>query len=407
MGRNKIYDGYQPYQYLTPGFDYKSFELREAERPDWSYTIPLSKVENERFERFIEDNVVISVHEHPCRYPVDLSKSPDLFPEGRQFMAYKALSRSGLDCVFDNLMDGRAIIHSKHGWDWLSTIHDLGMRLCDIAHQEFVIHCRDVEDIERAYYEGRLAWVACLESATCIENEVDRIDVLYGLGLRSLGICYSESNMLGGGMGELNPDSGLTDFGFDCVKRMNKLGMLIDVGHANDRTSIEVIEASGKPIYDSHSGPAAIARGHVKCDEVLQALAENNGILGLGGAGRGFRTDRHPVGSIESYMECMEYCIELMGIDHVSYGPDTLYGDHQDHYAAFQKKWTEGGYGHYDRHPEHAEVEHPDDPGYVKGLENPNELVNVIRWMIKHGYSDEEISKVMGLNVIDLLKQVW
>jgi membrane dipeptidase len=271
-----------------------------------------------------------------------------------------------------------------------------------------IIPCLKVQDIFNAQKKSQIALVLCLESATPIENEIDRIDVLYGLGIRSLGICYSESNMLGGGMGESFKDYGLTDFGYDCVKRMNKLGMLIDIGHTNDRTAIETIESSDKPIYDSHSGPGSLAIGHIKGDEVLQTLSEKDGLLGVGGAGRGLRTEKHPIGSIESYMECLEYCIDLMGIDHVGCGPDTLYGHHQGLY----KYWFSHRLGNYQRPGrfQHRNFNTPNgmtDPGYVKGLENPNEFINIARWMIKHGYSDTEIQKIIGLNVIELLKKTW
>jgi membrane dipeptidase len=209
-------------------------------------------------------------------------------------------------------------------------------------------------------------------------------------------------------MGESFKDYGLTDFGYDCVKRMNKLGMLIDVGHTNDRTAIETIESSDKPIYDSHSGPGSIAVGHIKGDEVLQTLSEKDGLLGIGGAGRGLRTEKHPIGNIESYMECIEYCIDLMGIDHVGCGPDTLYGHHQGLY----NYWFSHRLGNYQRpgRTQHRTQSIPNgmaDPGYVKGLENPNEFINIARWMIKNGYSDTEIQKIIGLNVVKLLKKTW
>jgi membrane dipeptidase len=305
-------------------------------------------------------------------------------------------------------MDGTTYITSFSGWKWTDVIHDLGMRISDIRHQEMVVPGLTVKDIKDAHMEGRVALVFCLESATPVENEIDRIDVLYGLGVRSMGICYSESNMLGGGMGEAYKDSGLTDFGYDCVKRMNRLGMLIDVGHTNDRTAIETIEASDRPVYNSHSGPAAIAQGHTTGDEVLHAFAENDGMIGVGGAGRGLRTKKNPVGSIGSYMECVEYCIDLMGIDHVGCGPDTLYGDHQGLY----KYWFARRMG-YHRRPGRKSVEEfpvPEgvvNPKYVKGLENPNEFVNIARWMIGHGYSDQEIQKVIGFNAIRMLEKAW
>ena len=408
MGKKKVYDGYKAYDYLEAGFDYRVFELCKEFGRVPPYLVPLSKGEEERFEDFIEKNIIIDLHEHPVLWPEDMSQAMELQQMGRDFTAYEALSKAGIDCVFDNLMDGTAYVTSYSGWKWNDVIHDIGVRLCDLHHQSMVTHCKTVRDIHDAAENGKVALVLCLESATPIENELDRIDVLHGIGVRSMGICYSESNMLGGGMGETRLDSGLTDFGYDAVKRMNKVGILVDVGHTNDRTAIETIEASDKPVYNSHSGPAAIAQGHTTGDEVLHVFAESDGLIAVGGAGRGLRTRKNPVGSIESYMECVEYCIDLMGIDHVGCGPDTLYGDHQGLY----EYWYARKLGKHDRPGRKVEEPFPvpegvADPGYVKGLENPNEFVNIARWMIKHGYSDGEIAKIIGLNALRMLEKVW
>jgi membrane dipeptidase len=408
LGGKKRYTGYKAFQYLEPGFDYHEFQLVKEFNRLPEYLVQLSKTEEERYQTLLEKSLLVDVHEHTILWPEDMSKAIDYAHMGRGFTAYEALCKSHLDCVFDHLFDGLAFITSYNGWKWIDVIHDIGMRLSDLYHQDMIIPCLKVQDIFNAQKKDQIALVLCLESATPIENEIDRIDVLYGLGIRSLGICYSESNMLGGGMGESFKDYGLTDFGYDCVKRMNKLGMLIDVGHTNDRTAIETIESSDKPIYDSHSGPGSLAIGHIKGDEVLQTLSEKDGLLGVGGAGRGLRTEKHPIGSIESYMECLEYCIDLMGIDHVGCGPDTLYGHHQGLY----KYWFSHRLGNYQRpgRHQHRTFSIPNvmtDPGYVKGLENPNEFINIARWMIKHGYSNTEIQKIIGLNVIELLKKIW
>jgi membrane dipeptidase len=407
MGGKKKYDDYKAFDYLEAGFDYKVFDLVKHPRIE-PYYVPLDKTEEERFQGLVERSTLIDLHEHPVLWPEDMRDVPELHGLGRHFTAYKALSTSHLDCVFDNLMDGMSYVTSFSGWKWNDMIHDIGIRLSDIAHQNLITHCRTVKDIKDAKENGKIALVLALESATPIENELDRIDVLYGLGVRSMGICYSESNMLGGGMGEAYKDSGLTDFGYDAVKRMNKLGLLIDVGHTNDRTAIEAVEASSYPIYNSHSGPAAIAIGHTNGDEMLQAMAEKGGVLGVGGAGQGLRTEKYPIGSIESYMECVEYCIDLMGIDHVGCGPDTLYGAHQELY----KVWFPRKKGHYTREGRAqgrswSVPEGVVDLGYVKGLENPSEYVNIMRWMIKHGYGDGEIQKVIGSNAMNLLESVW
>jgi membrane dipeptidase len=101
-----------------------------------------------------------------------------------------------------------------------------------------------------------------------------------------------------------------------------------------------------------------------------------------------------------------------MGVDHVGCGPDSIYGDQNAHYLAFARRNKTDGFGHYKRpgKKHHEQFPIPNgvtDLGYVKGLENPNEFLNIARWMITHGYSNEEISKVMGKNALRLLGNVW
>ncbi|MHA1577051.1 MAG: dipeptidase [Candidatus Thorarchaeota archaeon] len=408
MGMKKKYAGYKAYQYLTPGIDYKEFKLRQALKKEWAYKVPLSKNEEERVTEILENNIIIDLHEHPVLYPENPSETLLLNEEGRDFMAYEALSQSGVDAVFDNLMDGSAVINTKHGWSWMDTIHDLGQRLCDIAHQDFVIHCKSVDDIVTAFETGKLAWVAVLESSTCIENEVDRIDILYGLGIRSMGLVYSESNMLGTGLDEMR-DGGLTDFGYDCIIRMNKVGMLIDVSHVSDQTARDAIESTEKPLIISHAGSKTVHPiKRMVPDDVLQALAEKGGMIGIEAAPGYTATKDNPVPSIETYMKHLEFCVDLLGIDHVGCGPDTLYGDHVGLYRIYDERIENAGMGHYSRTKQKEDLDVSALPDYVKGLENPTEAIqNIIRWMVKNGYSDIEISKIIGGNAIRLLKEVW
>lgn len=409
MGKNKKYNGYKAYQYLTPGIDYREFKFREDIKKEWAYKVPVTNSEEDRVNEILEKNIVIDLHEHPTLYTEEPKLSGEQARSGRDFMAYEALSHSGLDAVFDNMMNGSATITSKHGWKWTDTIHDLGQRLCDIAHQDFVIHCKKVEDIVTAHKTGKLAWVAVLESSSCIENEVDRIDILYGLGIRSMGLNYSESNMLGTGLGEIR-DGGLTDFGYDCIIRMNKVRMLIDVSHVSDQTAVDAIESSKVPIIVSHCGAQALNPiGRMFPDEVLQTLAEKQGVIGIEAAPGFTATKEHPIPTIDTYMEHLEYCINLMGIDHVGCGPDTLYGDHVGLYRNEDELAKNAGLGHYTRPERRGDgLQVETLPDYVKGMENPTEcLQNIIRWLVKNGYSDKEIAKIIGSNALRLLKQVW
>jgi len=296
-------------------------------------------------------------------------------------------------------MDGTALITSNAGWKWTDVIHDIGIRYSDFAHQAMVYVALTIDDLYRAKREGKIAFVATLEAATPIENELDRVDILYGLGIRSMGITYSEANTLGSGLREAN-DGGLTQFGRQVVRRMNQLGMTIDTAHCGDKTAADAIELSEKPTLISHVGARALWNTkRMKPDSVLKACAEKGGVIGIEAAPHTTLTRNHPRHSIESYMEHFEYIANLAGIDHVAFGPDTLFGDHVGLHHVFASRLSISS--------AHAGVEF-DEVEYVKGLENPSEVMpNVIRWLVIHGYSDQDIAMVVGQNVLRVLEETW
>jgi len=399
MGIKRDYNEYKAYSYLEPNVDYTPYEFA-----DWNWTggylIPLDSSQESRLKKLMEENIFIALHEHPTYFPKNIAETKQYNRDGREFCAYDALAESYLDCVFDNMMDGTCQITSKNGWKWTDVLHDLGMRLCDLAHQDFLIQCKTVSDIERAHREGKIAWVPSMEGAAPIENELDRIDILYGLGVRLLGVTYSESNALGNGMKE-DRDGGLTKFGKEAVRRMNKVGMLIDCSHAGPQTTLDTIEWSEKPIVLSHVGARAIWDSkRLFNDNVLKAVAEKGGVVGIESAPHTTMTHTNLTHDIESVMEHFEYVANLIGIDHVSFGIDSLYGDHVGLHHVFASSLSKKDTSN--NSVEYKEVQ------YVKGLENPTEASrNIPRWLIAHGYSDSDIAKVIGGNVLNVLRRVW
>jgi membrane dipeptidase len=403
MGLRKRYSGYTSFSWLEPGRDYRRFDLaaeidRVAPGP-----VPLTAGEEARVEALVERCLFVSMHEHAGVFPARIEETPEYARHGRMATAFRGLAASCWDCVFDNLMDGICMIHSSAGWQWADVLHDLGMRLCDIAHQDFVINCRRVDDVRRAHDEGRVAWVATMEGAAMIENDLDRIDLLHGFGLRSIGITYSESNALGSGLKE-ERDAGLTRFGRRAVERMNRVGLLIDCSHCGDRTTLDTVECSEKPIVLSHIGARALWESkRLAPDNVLEAVAAKGGVIGIEAAPHTTLTRKHRVHSIEPVMEHFEYVKSLVGIDHVGFGPDTVYGDHvglhRTYAAALSLKESRA---QSVPGQEYEEVE------YVAGIENPTEgSHNIVRWLVKHGYSDDDIEKVMGANALRVMSQAW
>ena len=397
MGRNTEYDGYESFDYLDAGDDYEPFDLVESRTGDYGepYEVPLDEEDVARADRLSAENTIVSLHEHPSKYLKDMSERPTLANQGRMWLAYEFLAESNLDAVFDFHQNGGLRMHSQNGWKFSEVVDDLGLRAADIAHQDFVIRAGSVEDIRCAHDEGKVAIVPAIESCMPIENELDRLDVLYGLGVRLMGVTYVESNALGQGEGDMKShDGGLTSFGERAVERMNKLGMAVSLGHASDQTVLDVAAVSDAPVFLSHNGARALMDStRLNTDEGLKAVAETGGVIGINSAPHATASREHPRHSIVSVMDHFEYIKDLVGIDHVTFGPDTLYGDH---FAVHGRQVP------YEVDFDLEQVE------YVEGMENPTEAwLNIPRWLVKEGYSDEEIAKVTGENVLRALEDVW
>ena len=407
MGLKTRHEKYRSFDYLEPEKDYRVYRLAEERNEFGPYQVALNSELEKRAAELAAKTIMISLHDHPVVFPARMEETFAYVRDGRFFTAFEGLAASCWDAVFDNLMDGIAAITSRRGWKWTDIIHDLGMRLCDIAHQDFVIRCDSSADIYRAHAEGKVALVPSLEGAAMIENELDRIDILFGLGVRLMGIAYSEANGLGSGLKEPR-DGGLTAFGLQAVERMNKVGMAIDCSHAGDQTTLDTIEASRKPIFLTHVGARSLWNTRrLKPDDVLRACADKGGVIGIEAAPHTTLTREHSSHSIESFMDHFEYIRELVGWDHVAFGPDTLFGDHVGLHHVFAQELSI-------QHSHRARVAGGGDAPvfaevpYVRGIENPAEAShNILRWLVKQDCSDGNIAKVMGGNILRVLKEVW
>ncbi|WP_256839861.1 dipeptidase [Ornithinimicrobium faecis] len=397
----KAYDGYVSYSYLEPGTDYAAFELAdEIGRVPAYQGLDLTTEQRARADALLTDNVVISLHDHPSVFPKHLERDLHGYIRGgRETTGFAGLARSGMTAVFDNVMDGTCCISSPGGWKWQDVLHDLGMRMSDLAHQDYLIKVERLADIQKAHEQGRMGLVFALEAATMIENEVDRLDILYGFGVRQIGIAYSEANGLGSGLKERH-DGGLTYFGEKAVARMNKLGLAIDVSHSGDRTSMDVIKASTKPIFMTHCGSREVWNtNRMKPDALIKAMTERGGVIGLEAAPHTTLSKAHPKHSLESVMDHFTHLVDVVGLEHVAFGPDTLFGDHVGLHDAFSSNLSIG--------QAHGQVDY-EKQEYVDGLENPAEcFYNIVGWLVQHGYSDDEIRAVVSGNILRVLEEVW
>ena len=261
-------------------------------------------------------------------------------------------------------------------------------------------------DIKRAKGEGRQAVMVSMEMdggqvigpsimykrGTPEEHYpfLDRIDTVYRLGLRRFDPIKNFRNYIGDGCLERS-DSGLSNYGLAVVERMNEVGMIIDTSHWGEQSTLDVIEASNDPILISHAGARTLVPRNVrlKSDELIHALAEKEGVIGVCGIPNYLSQKKRQ--GVEDMVTHIDYISDLVGIEHVAIGTDIVWGDH-------------AGLAIHRHYIEHMGLKVAAD--YMEGIESLEEWPNIIRCLVKRGYSDEEIKRIVGENAIKLMNSV-
>lgn len=357
-----------------------------------SSVVELDPEQEARAKELQQNSIVIDFHSHPVLMPEDMSQFVDYSRRGRYHTGYEGLKKAGLTACLDG-MGSLAYMSAMAGWQFEDMVFELGMRFSDFDHhRDEVIIGRFAEDIGRAKKEGKVAIIPHIENAGAIGNYLDRIDVLYGLGYRCMGLTYNDSNWIGGGRTEKGK-TGLSHFGRDVVGRMNDLGVLIDLAHSNDAAILEAVEVSEAPCVTTHDCAYSVNQSpRCKGDQILKAIADKGGVIGVEAVPNVLSTK--PKQGIEDVLDHMEHMVKVAGIDHVAMGLDTLFGDHVGLHKEIMvfidlSKMLR---------------EFPTE--YMDGIENPSEIPNVTRGLVKRGYSDEEIKKLIGSNVLRIFEEV-
>ena len=253
-------------------------------------------------------------------------------------------------------------------------------------------------DILQAKEDGRVGIVLGWQNASPIENDLDRLELFYRLGVRIIQITYNERNLIGNGCWE-RVDDGLSNFGVDAVKEIDRLGILIDLSHVGDRTTLEAIELSENPVSCTHANARSFFdNARNKTDDALKLLAEKGGVVGANAFPPFLRNEWES--TLSDYVDAIDDLVDRIGINHVGIGTDYT----QDRSREFFR-WLVSQQG--TKVNEEWLAQFPDPVVHPAGMETPDKLSSVSRELQNRGYSDEDVAKVLGGNWLRLFRQVW
>ena len=204
---------------------------------------------------------------------------------------------------------------------------------------DLIFQGRTAVDLELARETERTAIYFGSQNPSCIEDDIGLVEILHTLGLRFMQLTYNNQSLLATGCYEAD-DTGLTRMGREVVSEMNRVGLVVDMSHSGERSTLDVIDHSSRPIAITHANPSfwhpALRN---KTDEVLKALGESGGMLGFSIYPHHLKNSSNC--SIQSFCDMVAQTIDLMGEDNVGIGTD-LCQDQPDSVVEWMRvgRWT-------------------------------------------------------------------
>ncbi len=209
------------------------------------------------------------------------------------------------------------------------------------ANSDLVAIATTVDEMETAAASGRTAIILGFQNSNLLEGRIRFVELFAELGVRVIQLTYNNQNELGASCYEAE-DSGLARFGREVVLEMNRAGVLVDLSHVGNRTTLDAIKCSQKPVAITHANPDSLfPHKRNKTDDVLKALAESGGVLGCA-TYRNIAGD-HYSSSLQAWCEMVARTAELIGVDHVAIGTDRSHNFTKPDYDWMRMgRWTRG-----------------------------------------------------------------
>ncbi|OZG70112.1 peptidase M19 [Hahella sp. CCB-MM4] len=261
------------------------------------------------------------------------------------------------------------------------------------ANSDLVTKVHTTADIRRAKAEGKTGIMMGFQNAHAYEDQLGYVQVFKDLGVGVVQMCYNTQNLIGTGCYER--DGGLSGFGREIVAEMNRVGVMCDLSHVGSKTSEEVILESKKPVCYSHCLPSGL-KDHPrnKSDEELKFIADHGGFIGVTMFAPFLKNGINS--SIEDYVEAIEYIVNIAGEDQVGIGTDFTQGHDKQFF-----EWLTHDKGYARRLTSFGKIINPE------GIRTVGEFPNLTEALLRRGFSETAVRKIMGENWLRVLGDVW
>jgi len=256
---------------------------------------------------------------------------------------------------------------------------------------ELIFHGKTGDDVRRAKTENRTAIFFGFQNPSPIEDDIGLVEICHMLGARFMQLTYNNQSLLATGCYE-DEDTGITRMGRQVIKEMNRVGLVVDMSHSAERSTLDAIAVSERPIAITHANPDFWhSAKRNKSDNVLRALGESGGMLGFSLYPHHLKDKSNC--TLDSFCDMIARTADLMGIDNIGLGSD-LCQDQPDSVVEWMRvgRWTkEIDYGE-------GSASNAGFPPMPSWFENNQHFGNIEAGLIARGFSATETAAIMGEN---------
>ena len=266
-------------------------------------------------------------------------------------------------------------------------------------YKDLIFQGKTFQDIEKAHREKKTAIFFGFQNCSPIEDDIGLVEAVHKMGARFMQLTYNNQSLLATGCYEKN-DSGVTNFGREAIKEMNRVGIVVDMSHSAEKSTFDAIEISEKPIAITHANPSFWhSAKRNKSNDLLKTLAESNGMLGLSLYAHHLKNSSNC--TLESFCEMAARTAEIMGVKNIGVGSDLCLNQPNS-----VVEWMRNGTWTKTKKYGEGSKEKPEFPKQPDWFIDARGFKNLETGLKKAGFNEEDTNDILGNNWFNFYKGI-